>query len=103
MTALEGLTGAKDDYFCRRRKMEHSTRLLTISALFMCFACAGGQDLSRYDLSTDEGLMAARGAVIGKQLGAYSKGCVRGRGHREFSTEGDRFNLPKEVLEEIGL
>jgi len=26
-----------------------------------------------------------------------------GEGHREFSTEGNRFNLPKEVLEEIGL
>jgi len=77
MTALEGLTGAKDDYFCGGRKMEHFTRLLTISTLFMCFACASGQDFLRYDLSTDEGLTAAREAVSGKQLGAYSKGCVR--------------------------
>jgi hypothetical protein len=77
MTAREGLTGAKDDYFCGRRKMEHVTRLLTLSTLFMCFACASGQGLSRYDLSTDEGLTAAREAVRGKRLGAYSKGCVR--------------------------
>jgi hypothetical protein len=77
MTALEGLTGAKDDYFWGRRKMEHFSRLLTLSTLFMCLACAGGQDLSRYDLSTDEGLTAAREAVSGKRLGAYSKGCVR--------------------------
>jgi len=26
-----------------------------------------------------------------------------GEEHREFSTEGNRFNLPKEVLEELGL
>jgi len=57
--------------------MEPFTRLLTISTLFMCFACAGAQDLSQYDLSTEEGLTAAREAVSGKQLGAYSKGCVR--------------------------
>src|SRR5215207_9156469 len=76
MTALEGLTGAKDDSFCGSRKMAHFTRLLTISTLFVCFACAGGQDLSRYDLSTDEGLTAAREAASGKPLGAYSKGCV---------------------------
>lgn len=57
--------------------MGHFTRLLAITTLFMCFARVGGQDLSRYDLSTDEGLTAAREAISGKQLGAYSKGCVR--------------------------
>jgi hypothetical protein len=43
----------------------------------MCLACAGGQDLSRYDLSTDEGVAAAREVVSGKQPGAMSRGCVR--------------------------
>jgi hypothetical protein len=57
--------------------MKPVTRLLAIITLFMCLTRAGGQDLSRYDLSTDEGLTAAREAVSGKQLGAYSKGCVR--------------------------
>ena len=57
--------------------MAHFTRLLTISTLFVCFASAGGQDLSRYDLSTDEGLTAAREAASGLPLAAYSKGCVR--------------------------
>jgi hypothetical protein len=40
-------------------------------------ACAGGQDFSGYDLSTDEGLNAARESRLGKKPGDYSKGCLK--------------------------
>jgi len=40
-------------------------------------ACTSGQDLSRYDLSTDEGVNAARQAVSGREIDQLSKGCVR--------------------------
>lgn len=39
--------------------------------------CAAGQDFSRYDFSTDEGVNAAREAKLGKKLHAYSKGCLK--------------------------
>jgi hypothetical protein len=42
----------------------------------MCTGCARGQDLSQYDLSTDEGVAAAREAIRGEKLDEYSKGCV---------------------------
>jgi hypothetical protein len=40
-------------------------------------ACAGGQDFSGYDLSTDEGVNAAREAQLGKKLSGYGKGCIK--------------------------
>jgi hypothetical protein len=40
-------------------------------------ACAGGQDFSGYDLSTDEGVNAAREAKLGKKLQGYGKGCIK--------------------------
>jgi hypothetical protein len=57
--------------------MRHFICLTMMSCFFMCSACARGQDVSRYDLSTDEGVTAAREAVSGKKLDQYSKGCVR--------------------------
>jgi hypothetical protein len=57
--------------------MKHFICLAIISFLFMCPACARGQDLSRYDLSTDEGVTAARKAIGGKKIDEYSKGCIR--------------------------
>lgn len=39
--------------------------------------CAAGQDFSRYDLATNEGVNAAREAKLGKKLLEYSKGCLK--------------------------
>lgn len=57
--------------------MKHFICLAVMSCLFTCSACAQAQDLSRYDLSTDEGVAAAREALSGKKLDEDSKGCVR--------------------------
>jgi hypothetical protein len=57
--------------------MMYFARLTLMSCLFLYTACASGQDLSRYDLSTDDGVSAAREAVSGQKLDGYSKGCVR--------------------------
>lgn len=57
--------------------MKHFICLLVLGSLFICAACASGQDLSRFDLSTDEGVTAAREAASGKKLDEYSKGCIR--------------------------
>jgi hypothetical protein len=56
--------------------MKHFTCLAIIGFLFMCSACVHAQDLSKYDLSTDEGVTAAREAASGKKLDEYSKGCI---------------------------
>lgn len=56
--------------------MKYFTRLTFLSSLLLCAACARAQDLSRYDLSTDEGVNAAREAASGKKLDEYSKGCI---------------------------
>jgi hypothetical protein len=52
-----------------------------ILCLFSCWltigAVAYGQDLSPYDLSTDEGVNAAREAIAGKKLDERSKRCIR--------------------------
>ncbi|HEX8369964.1 MAG TPA: hypothetical protein VF604_15565 [Pyrinomonadaceae bacterium] len=50
-----------------------------LSLIFMLLfsACAEGQDFSRYDLSTDDGVNAARAAKLGKKLPGYSKGCIK--------------------------
>lgn len=45
--------------------------------VFVFSSCAAGQDFSRYDLSTDEGLKAAREAQHGKKLSEYGKNCVK--------------------------
>jgi len=50
-----------------------------LSLIFMLLfsAYAEGQDFSRYDLSTNEGVNAAREAKLGKKLQDYSKGCLK--------------------------
>lgn len=50
-----------------------------LSLIFMLVfsACAGGQDFSRYDLSTDEGVNEAREAILGKKLSNYGRGCIK--------------------------
>lgn len=50
-----------------------------LSLIFMLLfsACAEGQDFSRYDLSTNEGVNEAREAKLGKKLQDYSKGCIK--------------------------
>jgi len=50
---------------------------LSIIFMLVFSSCAGGQDFSRYDLSTDEGVAAAREAKRGKKLDNYSKGCIK--------------------------
>jgi hypothetical protein len=40
-------------------------------------SCAEGQDFSGYDLSTDEGVNAAREAMLGKKLSGYGKACIK--------------------------
>ena len=57
--------------------MKSFTWLAVMTYLLMCSAYARGQDLSRYDLSTNEGVNAAREAISGKKLDEYSKNCVR--------------------------
>jgi hypothetical protein len=63
--------------------MIESVRLNQTIAIFclcgsLCFACAvHGQDISKFDLSTDDGVNAAREAIAGKPLDARSKRCVR--------------------------
>jgi hypothetical protein len=61
----------------REKLMRHFIRLAVMGSLFLSSACARGQDLWRYDLSTDEGVSRAREAVSGKKLDEYSKGCIR--------------------------
>ena len=50
-----------------------------LSMIFMLLfsACADGQDFSRYDLSTNEGVNEAREAKLGKKLHNYTKGCTK--------------------------
>jgi hypothetical protein len=50
-----------------------------LSLIFMLVfsSCAGGQDFSRYDLSTDGGVNQAREAMLGKKLSNYGKGCIK--------------------------
>jgi hypothetical protein len=50
-----------------------------LSLIFMLVfsACAGGQDFSRYDLSTDEGVNQAREAMSGKKPSNYGRGCIK--------------------------
>ena len=43
-----------------------------------------GQDMSRFDLSTDEGVNAAREAIAGQPLTENSKRCIR----RDFNLPG---------------
>jgi hypothetical protein len=44
----------------------------------LCFAAAiQGQDLSKFDLSTNDGVNAAREAVAGKPLDDHSKQCIQ--------------------------
>lgn len=51
----------------------------------LCFAAAvHGQDLSKFDLSTNDGVNAAREAIAGKQLDDRSKRCI----HRVNSLPG---------------
>ena len=57
--------------------MKSFTCLTAAACLLACSAYAGGQDLSRYDLSTDEGVNAAREAISGEKLDEYSKNCIR--------------------------
>ncbi|HEX8734205.1 MAG TPA: hypothetical protein VF721_02710 [Pyrinomonadaceae bacterium] len=50
-----------------------------LSLIFMLLfsACADGQDFSRYDLSTNEGVNAAREQIRGKKPENMSKGCIK--------------------------
>lgn len=50
---------------------------LSLIFMLLASACAEGQDFSRYDLSTDEGVSAAREAKLGKKLPDYSRGCIK--------------------------
>jgi hypothetical protein len=44
----------------------------------LCFAATvPGQDLSRFDLATNDGINAAREAIAGKPLDDCSKRCIR--------------------------
>jgi hypothetical protein len=57
--------------------MKNFSCLTVMTCLLMCSAYARGQDLSRYDLSTSEGVNAAREAISGKKLDEGSKKCIR--------------------------
>lgn len=61
----------------RAFKMNRATALLCLCGSLCFAAVTPGQDLSRYDLSTDEGVNAAREAVAGKPLDDHSKRCIQ--------------------------
>lgn len=50
---------------------------LIFMLIFSSCAAAEGQDFSRYDLSTDEGVNEAREAIHGKKPGNYGRGCIK--------------------------
>src|SRR6185436_20655123 len=53
-------------------------RFLTLVCFSCCvLAATPTQDLSQFDLSTDEGVNAAREAIAGKKLDDHSKRCIR--------------------------
>jgi len=64
--------------FTQEIEMKHSIAILCLLSCWLTVAAvAQGPDLSQYDLSTDEGVNAAREAVAGKKLDDRSKRCVR--------------------------
>ena len=50
--------------------------LIVIGCLLICATNIGAQDLSKYDLSTDEGVNLARAAINGEQVDDHSKSCI---------------------------
>ena len=50
---------------------------LTISLILVLAAITPAQDLSQFDLSTNDGVNAAREAIAGKPLDDRSKNCIR--------------------------
>lgn len=58
---------------------------LCLSCTSLCFAATSrGQDLSKFDLSTNDGVNAARETIAGKPLDDHSKACI----HRNASLPG---------------
>lgn len=57
---------------------------LAISLILVLAATASAQDISQFDLSTDDGINAAREAIAGKKLDDRSKRCI----HRNQSLPG---------------
>ena len=63
--------------------MIQTTKLNRAIALIFCLcsyssvAALHGQDLSKFDLSTNDGVNAAREAIAGKPLDDRSKRCIR--------------------------
>lgn len=63
-------------FVCLRGSRLSARFRLALCVLLACVACASGQDFSRYDLSTNEGVNAAREEMRGKPLDNKSKNCV---------------------------
>ncbi len=57
--------------------MKRAFTLLCLLGLLISASVIRGQDLSKFDLSTNEGVNAAREAVTGKPVDDRSKRCVR--------------------------
>ena len=51
--------------------------LCGVLAALLCAPLAAGQDVSKFDLSTNDGVNAAREAISGRPLEEHSKGCIR--------------------------
>ncbi|HEX8249057.1 MAG TPA: hypothetical protein VF599_12840 [Pyrinomonadaceae bacterium] len=50
---------------------------LSLIFVLLFSACADGQDFSRYDLASDEGVNQAIEALRGKKLSNYGRGCIK--------------------------
>jgi hypothetical protein len=60
-----------------RIRLSHAIALVCLCCS-LCFAAAvHGQDLSKFDLATNDGVNAAREAIAGKPLDGRSKRCIR--------------------------
>ncbi|MGZ8844186.1 MAG: hypothetical protein ACXW18_11025 [Pyrinomonadaceae bacterium] len=58
-------------------KIKSACTLICLLGLMMCACALQAQDLSKFDLSTNEGVNAAREAVNGKPVDDRSKRCLR--------------------------
>lgn len=57
--------------------MKHAIAVLCLLSCWLTITAGGrAQDLSQFDLSTDEGVNAAREAIAGKKLDERSKRCI---------------------------
>ena len=61
----------------RRISLNQVTALLWLCGSLCLVAAIHGQDLSKFDLSTNDGVNAAREAIAGKPLDDRSKRCIR--------------------------